>query len=79
MYIIRNFKNYTVMSSAWQLPYATLYLALRQAIQHYCTSELFKFQSSQPYICIQKVECTLSKVSLSQMLDSLNIITLLLL
>ena len=63
------------MSSALQLPYATLYFTPNNI--QFCTSEPFKFHSSQPYICVQKVECTLSKVSLSQMLKSL--ITLLLL
>ena len=58
--------NYTIMSSAWQLP---LYFAPSNII--FSTSELFKLQSSQPYICTQKVECALSKVSLLQMLKSL--------
>ena len=58
------------MSSAWQLPYATLYFAPSNV--KFCTSELFKFQGLQPYlhVCIQKIECTLSNVSQSPILES---------
>ena len=51
------------MSSAWQLHIRCF--TMRQAMYNFCTSDLFKFHSSQPYICIQKVECTLSKVSVT--------------
>ena len=79
MYIRCNVMNFTIMSSTSQPPYTLLMLYFAPSNVKLCTSELFKFHSSQPYIhvCLQKVECTLSKVSLSQMLKSL--ITLLLL